>query len=77
MSLAGVASALKDSGNDEPVTVDPTNFINNIGNTRAQISQQTQSHIVPPMLDQLITHFGPGPEKAQGELGQLLKEYGL
>lgn len=44
--------------------------------TPIQDAQPMSSSVIDPTLDQLISHFGIGPQKAQGEIGELLKKGG-
>lgn len=43
---------------------------------QTQDQSTVRSTVTNPTLDQLIDHFGVGPQKAQGEIGDLLNKGG-
>ena len=84
-NFKGFASSLM--GGEEPVLADISQSQNQLSSLRGNLANQNNlqqapvqpiaiSSVMNPQLEQLVKHFGVGPETADGELGQLLKDRG-
>lgn len=70
-------------GGGEPEVADISDRLSQISGLRSELNNAVlqpqagpQTGVVDPILDQMITHFGIGDEKATGEIGEMLKQSG-